>query len=212
MRREVWIDDAIGNVTIVLSDGDEVKAIYWCDEDYETEIVERFKELDADPMAYFGWKSGYNNYTVWRASEIDHLDKYDEDGEEVDLKEHPWTLHELFEHMTDWSHKLNPLYVVAIDENGDETTAGRFYSEDNAKKFADGFSKAWKWGIEIRQYDKDIEDDNWDGCLDHTTIDWTRPLNIDGKKVRIVFDDGETADIFGEVTFAEENRIHIVIN
>lgn len=48
MRREVWIDDAIGNVTIVLSDGDEVKAIYWCDEDYETEIVERFKELVAE--------------------------------------------------------------------------------------------------------------------------------------------------------------------
>lgn len=212
MRKEVRMDVGTGCVTLSLFDGDEVKAIYWCGEDYEAEIAERFKELDADPMAYFGWKSGYNTYTVWRASEIDKLDKYDEDGEEVDLKEHPWTLRELYQWTADWSEVLLPYYVVAIDENGDETTAGRYYIEDNAKKFADGFSKAWKWGIEIRQYDEDIEDDDWDGCLDHTTIDWTRPLNIDGKKVRIVFDDGETADIFGEITFAEENRIHIVIN
>lgn len=200
MRREVWIDDAIGNVTIVLSDGYEVKAIYWCDEDYETEIVERFKELDADPMAYFGWKSGYNTYTVWRASEIDKLDKYDEDGEEVDLKEHPWTLHELFEHMTDWSHRLNPLHIVAIDSNGDERDEATFYGIDHAEEFAEGLVERSGDNVEIRQYD---DDGNYE------VIECKKPLQLTGRRIRIVFEDGKSKDIYGEITLAEEGRIHI---
>ena len=33
---------------------------------------------------------------------------------------------------------------------------------------------------------------------------------LEGKKVRIVFDDGTIADITGEIVFTEDNRIHIV--
>ena len=38
----------------------------------------------------------------------------------------------------------------------------------------------------------------------------TEELKLDGRKVRIVFEDGKTEDILGEITMAEENRIHIV--
>ena len=213
MRKEVWMDDYTGNVTLVLFDfkgtKEEIKAIYYCDENYEAELMERFNELDADPMAYFGWKSGYNQYTVWRASEVDRLDKYDEEGEEVDLEEHPWTLEELYKWMTDCSMLQKPYYVYAIDRFGDERTVGKFYIEENAKGFARGFALAWKGEIEIRQYDNDIEDDDWDGCMDHETIEWKEPPRLDGRNVRIVFDDGETADILGEITLAENGRIHI---
>ena len=33
--------------------------------------------------------------------------------------------------------------------------------------------------------------------------------DLEGKKVRIVFNDGTIADITGEIVFAEDNRIHI---
>lgn len=210
MRKEVWMDGETGVVTLVLFDGDEIKAIYWCDDDYEPEIAKRLNELKDDPMAYFGWKSGYNNYTVWRASEWDKIDKYDEDGNEVDLKEHPWTLQDFYEDMKPCSYILRPYYVYAIAHTGDDIVVGTFYEEENAKKFARGFAEAWKGEVEIRQYENDIEDEDWDGCLDHETIEWKEPLRLDGRKVRIVFEDGKTDDIFGEITFTEEDRIHIV--
>ena len=34
---------------------------------------------------------------------------------------------------------------------------------------------------------------------------------LEGKKVRIVFEDGTTADITGEIVLAEDNRIHICV-
>lgn len=40
----------------------------------------------------------------------------------------------------------------------------------------------------------------------------TEELKLDCRKVRIVFEDGKTEDIHGEITMAEENRIHIVID
>lgn len=35
---------------------------------------------------------------------------------------------------------------------------------------------------------------------------------LEGKKVRIVFEDGTTADITGEIVLAEDNRIHICVD
>lgn len=35
---------------------------------------------------------------------------------------------------------------------------------------------------------------------------------LEGKKVRVVFEDGTTADITGEIVLAEDNRIHICVD
>lgn len=35
---------------------------------------------------------------------------------------------------------------------------------------------------------------------------------LEGKKVKIVFEDGTTADITGEIVLAEDNRIHICVD
>ena len=34
---------------------------------------------------------------------------------------------------------------------------------------------------------------------------------LEGKRVRIIFEDGTTADITGEIVLAEDNRIHICV-
>lgn len=211
MRREVWIHEMVGYATLILFENDEPVALYWCEsDDYEAELNERFAELKADPKAYLRWESGYNNDTIWKASEVDCIDKYDEEGEEVDLQEHPWTLKELCEADMRDSCQMNPLHVVKIHPSGDEETARIFYEEENAKKFARTLAETFDGKVEIRAYDHDVDDDDWDGCMDHKTIPYELPPRLDGRKVRIVFEGGEIADIFGEITFAEENRIHIV--
>lgn len=209
MRKEAWMAEATGEVTLVLFNEHDIVAIYYCEsDDYEAEIKARLKELKADENAYLGWESGYNKNTVWKASEVDQIDKYDEDGNEIDLAEQPWTLEELYEDMTACSFFLYP-YYVAVTADGEDKNVGEFYKLENAEAFARELDKKGIAEIEIRQYACDIEEPDWDGCMDHDSFEWKEPVKLEGRKVRIVFEDGEVADITGIITLAEENRIHI---
>ena len=205
--------EATGVITLVVFDGYDIMAIYYCcdTDNYEAEIKDRLKELEADEAAYLRWEYCYNKSNVWMASEVDKIDKYDEDGNEIDLEEHPWTLQELYEDMTNYSFFLYPYYVT-VTAKGKERNVGEFYKLENAVSFARELDRKGIRGIDVRQYAHDIEEPNWDGCTEHDSFEWKEPIRLDGRKVRIVFDDGEVEDIFGEITFAEENRIHIVTN
>lgn len=50
-----------------------------------------------------------------------------------------------------------------------------------------------------------------DGCMDHDTIEWEVPFCFEGCKVRIVFENNESDYLFGEITMAEDNRLHIAL-
>lgn len=212
MKRELWESDYTDLTSLVLIEDDQVVAIYYCDDDYEKEVEDRLGELEADPMAYLGWKSGYNKYTVWRASEEDRIDKYDEDGNEVDLKEHPWTLQELYDDIIENSVLLRPFYVCNITDDGVKNVRG-FYNLDKAKNLAREMSQRANGIVEVRQYEDSLDDDKWDGFTDYATFDWKEPVHLDGRKVKIIFvEDGEIAEIDGVIVLAEEDRIHIVRN
>ena len=85
------------------------------------------------------------------------------------------------------------VYVNSLD---DDTLEGYFSGGHDAVQF-------------------DVLDDDGNKTSDYwvdrdSVIAANDPIQLDGRKVRIVFEDGKTEDIFGEITFAEEDRIHIV--
>lgn len=212
MRREVWEDQATGSVTMALFNGDEVIALYYAgnaDDDFYGEIREKVAELKKNDRAYENWFACYHKGNVEKASTVDNIEKYDEGGEPIDLKEHPWTLQELYEWATDYSVLLNPYYVVT-NCHGDEVTSLPFFTLEEAVGKARELHRYFPtMSIEVRQYEADIEDDDWDGCMDHETFEWEEPVRLDGHKVRIVFDNGGIADITGVITLVDEDRIHI---
>lgn len=55
---------------------------------------------------------------------------------------------------------------------------------------------------------KEVRMDVGTGC---DTIEWEVPFCFEGCKVCIVFENNESDDLFGEITMAEDNRLHIAL-
>lgn len=62
--------------------------------------------------------------------------------------------------------------------------------------------------IPVGNYSLGEIEDALDSLKQETELDG----ELEGKKVRIVFEDGTTADITGEIVLAEDNRIHICVD
>ena len=65
--------------------------------------------------------------------------------------------------------------------------------------------------IPVGNYSLGEIQDALDSIKQETEIDGELEGELEGKKVRIVFEDGTTADITGEIVLAEDNRIHICV-
>ena len=142
---KLWEEEGRGYFALVILKDNDVVGI--CDVRSAFEAGEKVAEMKKNRDAYKGWVSCLREDNVADCT----MDKYDDNGDPVDVSKHPWTLEELYEAIR-YSH-------VFID-------------------------------------DEEIDDE----------------VQLDGQKVRIVFEDTGYADILGEIVLAEDGRIHIATN
>lgn len=95
MRVEVYENFDTG-VDLVVFNGSDVVAIYYADE--IGDVMEKIDILaNKDDKAYLEWDYCYHTDNVAEATVTDNVEKCDEDGNPVDITEHPWTMEELYD-------------------------------------------------------------------------------------------------------------------
>ena len=96
------------------------------------------------------------------------------------------------------------------DENSDEMWQNEHLVEehcgDEAIKILMAAMRYIIANIPVGNYSLGEIEDALDSLKQETEIEG----ELEGKKVRIVFEDGSIADIIGEITLAEDGRIHIL--
>ena len=107
MRLEIFEDFHDGMELAVFDGTDVVAILYTFDRNEIDEVVE---ELKGNRTAYFGWNHCYNTENVVESTIADGIEKYDEDGNAIDITENPWTLQELYDDLrnySEWKEELS---------------------------------------------------------------------------------------------------------
>lgn len=109
MRLEVFENYHYGMELAVFSGSDVVAILYTFE---ENDINNAINELKENNMAYLGWNDYcYHTENVVEATIEDKLEKYDDDGNPVDITEHPWTLQELYDDLWEYSELIKEVYI-----------------------------------------------------------------------------------------------------
>lgn len=111
----------------------------------------------------------------------------------------------------DYIQELNANPEENWDENSDEMwqnehLVGEHYGSE-ATKILMAAMRYIIDNIPVGNYSLGEIEDVLDSLKQETELEG----ELEGKKVRIVFEDGTTADITGEIVLAEDNRIHICV-
>lgn len=107
MRLEIF-EDFHDGMELAIFDGRDVVAILYTFD--RNEIDEAVESLKRNPAAYLGW----NCYTAENVAELtisDGIEKYDDDGNQIDITENPWTLQELYEDLRNYSERKEELTI-----------------------------------------------------------------------------------------------------
>jgi len=105
MRLEVFENYHYGMELAVFSGSDVVAILYTFE---ENDINNAINELAENNMAYLGWNDYcYHTENVVEAT----IEKYDDDGNPVDITEHPWTLQELYDDLWEYSELIKEVYI-----------------------------------------------------------------------------------------------------
>jgi len=178
MRTEVYENAISGEMEMeIFNDDNELVAACALVESLE-DAQNMDTALENDPTAYLTWDC-YHAGNIEKASE-DNIEKYDEDGNPVDLKEHPWTLQELHEDVVGNSWLIKPYYVFETSRYA-EYEEGHFYKlEDSVRHARLLWSKLTDHDkalttIDIRQFEYAYGSEEWEDCYDHDSFDWHEP-------------------------------------
>ena len=107
MRLEIF-EDFHDGMELAVFDGTDVVAILYTFD--RNEIDEAVESLKRNPAAYLGWDC----YTAENVAELtiaDGIEKYDDDGNQIDITENPWTLQELYEDLRNYSEWKEELTI-----------------------------------------------------------------------------------------------------
>lgn len=108
MRLEIF-EDFHDGMELAVFDGTDVVAILYTFD--RNEIDRAVEELRGNRTAYFGWNHCYNTENVAERTIADGIEKYDEEGNAIDITENPWTLQELYEDLRNYSERKEELTI-----------------------------------------------------------------------------------------------------
>lgn len=218
MRIELYDEATQGGLALaVFDEGDELVAVDMLVGSVNEAMVKE-AQLNSDPNAYIYWDGCYHAGNIEKTID-DNIEKYDEDGNLLDLKEHPWTLQELYDEIVESSVFVKPYYVVVVADSHGEDYAE--YICDKSYLLDDAIQSARKlWSgcgnrrnlVYVRQYDYDIEGVNDWEYYPYESFNWKEDANgnmaseLEGKTVTITYGN---ISINGYVVLVEDGVMHI---
>ena len=108
MRLEIFEDEFDGIDLVVFEGTDVVAILYTFD---WNEVDRAVEELKGNRKAYLGWNQCYTAENVAELTIADGIEKYDDDGNQIDITENPWTLQELYEDLRNYSEWKEELTI-----------------------------------------------------------------------------------------------------